>query len=224
MSALLQQLYDIDDFRDWILNFKFNSKIKSETQEKIESIKYLFNYISGKERYNPERVKKHTKILGHEGYQEDPQECVQLKWSDVFDLFKLQKNITTSGNCVFTNPLYIRDLNTSPKPTTPKTVNNKFMLFLNRILFEGGAYKKDVTPFKYLRCSDGRNKYKMTGSIIHQGESPNRVHYYSYKYNKITQKWYLYNDSIVKEVSEKGVLEDTITNAVAIMYTDINYL
>lgn len=91
MSAMLQQLYDIDDFRDWILNFEFNSKTKSETQKKIESIKYLFNYISGKEHYDLEKIKNHLTTLGHKGYQEDPQECVQLKWSDVFDLFKLQK-------------------------------------------------------------------------------------------------------------------------------------
>ena len=224
MTALLQQLYDIDDFRDWILNFEFNSNVKTETYEKIESIKYLFNYISGKEKYNPEKIKNHMIKLGHNGYQEDPQECVQLKWFDVFDLFKNQKLKATSFayNYLFTNPMCVRELNRSPGIFIPKTISNKFILFLNRTLFEDSIYKKDVTPFKHLCYSHGVNKYKMTGSIIHQGKFIGRGHYYSYKYNKNTKKWYIYNDSIVKEVSKERVFEDTAINAVAIIFTDIN--
>lgn len=226
MNALLQQLYDIDDFRDWILNFEFNSSVKTETYEKIESIKYLFNYISGKENYNLEKIKSHMIKLGHNGYQEDPQECVQLKWSDIFDLFKKQKlKITNFAyNYLFTNPVCVGELNRSLKILIPKTISNKFILFLNRTLFEDSAYKKDITPFKYFCCSDGLHKYKITGSIIHQGNLIDCGHYYSYKYNKITKKWYVYNDSIVKEVGRKKVFEDTKGSAVAIIFTDINYI
>ena len=226
MNALLQQLYDIDDFRDWVLNFEFNSSVKTETYEKIESIKYLFNYISGKENYNLEKIKSHMIKLGHDGYQEDPQECVQLKWLDVFELFKKQKLKTTSFayNYLFTNPMCVGELNGSPGIFIPKTISNKFILFLNRTLIEDHIYKKDVTPFKYFRCSDSVSKYKMTGSIVHQGDSINFGHYYSYKYNKNTKKWYIYNDSIVKEVSKERVFEDTAINAVAIIFTDINYI
>lgn len=64
----------------------------------------------------------------------------------------------------------------------------------------------------------------MTGSIIHQGRFISRGHYYSYKYNKITKKWYIYNDSIVKEVDENKVFEDTKGSAVAIIFTDVNEL
>lgn len=92
MNAMLQQLYSIDAFREWIINFSYNqhvSDIDEQTLNKIEAMKSIFEYMSGeKEIYlKPLMYNK----LGHTGNQEDSVLFAQFGWSDVFKLFKQEK-------------------------------------------------------------------------------------------------------------------------------------
>lgn len=222
INALLQQLYDIKDFRNWILNYNTGN---DKTSEKIKSIKYIFNCMSGNEIYNLNNLKNCMQMLGHKGRQEDLQECIQSKWFDVLDLFISQKfkNIKSTENYIFTNPLYIAELNNSAKLPNVHTANNKLILFLNRTLFDKGIYKKDTTMLERPLSFFGNNHYyKLTGSIIHSGKNITHGHYYSYKYNEPTKKWYLYDDSIVREVSENEVFEDTRNNGICLVFKIAN--
>ena len=92
MNAMLQQLYSIDAFREWIINFSYNqhvSDIDEQTLNKIEAMKSIFEYMSGeKEIYlKPLMYNK----LGHTGNQEDSVLFAQFGWSDVFKLFEQEK-------------------------------------------------------------------------------------------------------------------------------------
>lgn len=89
MNAMLQQLYSIDAFREWIINFSDNQHVSDiETLNKIEAMKSIFEYMSGEEKTDLEPLRS---ALGHTGKQEDSLECIQSKWSDIFDLFKQEK-------------------------------------------------------------------------------------------------------------------------------------
>lgn len=92
MNAMLQQLYSIDAFREWIINFSYNqhvSDIDEQTLNKIEAMKSIFEYMSGEKETN---LKPLMSALGHIGRQEDSfLDCIQSKWSNIFDLFKQEK-------------------------------------------------------------------------------------------------------------------------------------
>ena len=229
MNALLQLFYNINNFRNWILNFKSFSDDNSNTQ-KINAMHHLFNHISGKKRLNLKILNGYLKTLGHQGFQEDPQEYIQLQWSGILDLFKNKKfkNINPNDNYIFTNPLCISEVNGNFLNLIPHTIGNQFVILLNRTLFDKGIYKKDTSPLnninKDLLSTNGKHKYKITGAIIHSGKNIFDGHYYFYRYNNIENKWYVYNDSFVNQVTESEVFDHIKSQSVAILYTDVSEL
>lgn len=91
MNAMLQQLYSIDAFREWIIHFRDNQHVSDtpkQTLNKIEAMKSIFEYMSGEKETN---LKPLMSALGHIGRQEDSVLFAQFGWSDVFDLFKQEK-------------------------------------------------------------------------------------------------------------------------------------
>lgn len=224
INALLQQLYDVDDFRNWILNFEIDSNsVDEKVFKKIKAMRYLFNRMCDKQwPYNYEdKLEKKMNILGYKGLQEDPQELIQLTWANLFDLFK---NISQNENFLFTNPMCVNELNTSKTIQIPHTVSGKFILLLNRTEFQKDTYtyKKNTTILNLKDILLHNPNYKITGVITHEGNTIRRGHYISYKYNKTNQKWYSYNDSKVKEIDAISVLKNAETNAIAIVFTDVN--
>lgn len=227
MNALLQLLYNINDFRNWILNFKSSSK-NSNAQE-INAMHHLFNHISGEKRLDLKILTGYLKILGHENSEEDPQEYIQLKWSKILNLFidKKFKNVNQNSNYIFTNPLCISDVNKNLPNLIPHTVGNQFVLLLKRTLFDGDL-KKDTSPLNNVKenllSPDGKHKYKITGAIVHSGKNIFDGHYYFYGYNNLENKWYVYNDSFVNQVTESEVFDRIKRQSVAILYTDVSEL
>lgn len=246
MNAMLQQLYSIDAFREWIIHFRDNQHVSDtpkQTLNKIEAMKSIFEYMSGeKEIYlRPLMYDK----LGHIGDQEDSVYDTQSKWEDVFELF-IKEKIANSNNssydkgknylfrglvlCSETQNLNFDELlkvlsrkEYFKPPFT--TFDGQFML--SKILCCGS--KVELTPNETLTSKDisaeEKNKnYKLTGVIIHSGRGCNSGHYYSYKFNAKDKKWYEYNDSCVTQVNYDDIKNDICKNATAFTYTDVDKL
>jgi ubiquitin C-terminal hydrolase len=60
------------------------------------------------------------------------------------------------------------------------------------------------SPLMYSSSQPGQHVYDLYGCINHVG-SLAQGHYTSYAKNRITQKWYNFNDSTVREIKESEV-------------------
>lgn len=244
MNAMLQQLYSIDAFREWIINFSYNqhvSDIDEQTLNKIEAMKSIFEYMSGEKETN---LKPLMSALGHRGRQEDSVYSTQSKWEDVFELF-IKEKIANSNNSSYDkgkNYLFrglvlnsetqnlnfdelLKVLNQKEYFKPPfTTFDGQFML--SKFLCCGS--KVELTPNETLTSKDinaeeKNKKYKLTGVIIHEG-TLYYGHYYSYKFNAKDKEWYEYNDSRVTQVNYDDIRDNIYTNAVAFTYTDVDKL
>lgn len=244
MNAMLQQLYSIDAFREWIIHFRDNqhvSDIPKQTLNKIKAMKSVFKYMSGEEKTDLESL---MSALGHRGRQEDSVYSTQSKWEDVFELF-IKEKIANSNNSSYDkgkNYLFrglvlnsetqnlnfdelLKVLNQKEYFKPPfTTFDGQFML--SKFLCCGS--KVELTPNETLTSEniDAEEKdknYKLTGVIIHEG-TLYYGHYYSYKFNAKDKEWYEYNDSRVTQVNYDDIRDNIYTNAVAFTYTDVDKL
>ncbi|KAJ3119387.1 ubiquitin-specific protease ubp2 [Nowakowskiella sp. JEL0407] len=83
--------------------------------------------------------------------------------------------------------------------------------------------KAQTEKLAHLRTTPpSKTKYTLHAVFIHEGQA-DFGHYWSFMYDRQTKRWLKYNDSIVTEVPESVVFEDTTgssANAYCLMYCD----
>lgn len=79
MNAAIQQLYNLDHFRELVMN-------DNSGDHKVNSIKYLFSIISGREPEDADKVLEAAVTLGYKGKQEDYHEFIQ-SLSNIFEKY-----------------------------------------------------------------------------------------------------------------------------------------
>lgn len=262
MNAAIQQLYNLDHFRESVMN-------DNSGDHKVNAIKYLFSIISGKEPENADKVLEAAVILGYKGKQEDCYEFIQ-SLDSIFEKYGMGlclsnpfsfnadlsgvslQDILDHGNNM--NPQLAREflrkkLNKGPEfsdedisrdfdkltekenfkcgdPLNVNPIEGQFGITINRTYCDLKTMSniKSNLPINVSDVirKDGKD-YALTGVVVHKGEFCDSGHYVSYKKSK-DGKWYIYNDSRVSSVSDQKVKEESSTDGVLFIFTDVSKL
>lgn len=262
MNAAIQQLYNLDHFRESVMN-------DNSGDHKVNSIKYLFSIISGKEPENADKVLEAAVILGYKGKQEDCYEFIQ-SLDSIFEKYGMGlclsnpfsfnadlsgvslQDILDHGNKM--NPQLAREflrkkLNKGPEfsdediskefdkltvkenfkcgdPLNVNPIEGQFGITINRTYCDPKTMSniKSKLPINVLDVvkKDGKD-YALTGVVVHKGEFCDSGHYVSYKKSK-DGKWYIYDDSMVSSISDQKVKEESSTDGVLFIFTDVSKL
>ena len=123
--------------------------------------------------------------------------------SECFDYYQ-KLDLMTGQNQMYCD---ICNMNTNTYyGTTVYSLPNYLIINLNR--GKGATYKCNVNfpetlnLLNYVTAKQGVTTMKLYAVICHYGESSMSGHFIAYCKHRINKKWYIYNDSIVKECKE----------------------
>ena len=123
--------------------------------------------------------------------------------SDCFEYFQ-KTELFQDSNQIYCNNCHKMSSAeyTSYLTTAPKVL----ILLLNRgagIQFKIKLeFTTELDITNYVNEKKGNIKYKLIGVITHLGESGESGHFIAHCLSPIDEKWYTYNDSIVKEIGD----------------------
>ncbi|MDO4503665.1 MAG: hypothetical protein Q4B84_00755 [Clostridia bacterium] len=224
MNAMLQILYDIEEFREFIFRTAEGNGdgINEENFEKIKAMVAVFKHMSGEQSLDINKLKEYIHILGHNYKMDDCNACIFEHWNEIINKFEKTNNIKEgdmfhivyAGNEKTTFSKLLEKENIDINSCI---VGGKFIAFISRV---GSNNKKIMTEVKPDEITKDNKIYKLTGVIVHTGESAGSGHYYSYKLNSKNGKWYKYNDNIVSSVEWNNIYEEISKNATSFLYTE----
>lgn len=226
MNAMLQILYDIEEFREFIFRTAEGNSdgISKEDFEKIEAMYAVFKHMSGEQSLDGNALSKNIHTLGHQNRQDDCNTCIFKHWSRIINKFEEINRINAGemfstvypGNEETTFSKLLQAGNIS-------IVGGKFMAWINRVNYfdHKNKNKKITTEVEPNEVTKDDKNYKLTGVIVHSGNKTESGHYYSYKLNLKNNEWYRYNDSSVKKVKWDDIKNNIFKNATLFLYSEI---
>ena len=113
------------------------------------------------------------------------------------EIFKDSNQIYCNNCCQMSSAEYTSYLTTAPKVLILLLNRGTGIQFKIKLEF---TTELDIT--NYVTEKTGNIKYKLIGVITHLGESGESGHFIAHCLSPIDEKWYTYNDSIVKEIGD----------------------
>lgn len=224
MNAMLQILYDIEEFREFIFHTAEGDGdgINKEDFEKIKAMYAVFKHMSGEQSLDGNALSKNIHTLGHQNRQDDCNTCIYGYWSNIINKFE-EINKINAGE-MFSTVYPVNEETTFSKLLQAgkiSIVGGKFMAWINRVKYDINKNKKITTEVKPNEVIKDNKNYKLTGVIVHNGNRTGSGHYYSYKLNSKNGKWYEYNDSRVNEVEWDDIKNNIFKNTTLFLYSEI---
>lgn len=220
VSASIQQLYSVKSVRRVVMN------CNSENL-KFKSLKYLFRYIEGKEKYDIEKIKGAVENICLNG------ECPYCI-SEIYDLLrkfpynsytKIEKSIDdfSWGKFCLNNPDScgsVHEIFEENPLVFP--VCEQFCFVIERFDFKSGnRITKNNLKYVTQTIDYREKKYNLAGVIAVFGDKIFGSHCVSYKMDN-DGKWYLFDGTEVKEVPWEEVKENAEVNGVFLRYAAID--
>lgn len=228
MNAMLQILYDIEEFREFIFSAAKDNcdGINKEDFKKIKAMYAVFKHMSGEQSLDKSALSENIYALGHGGKQDDCKICIFSYWSNIINEFEKINKIDVGemfskvypGNKEIT---FFELLKNENIDINSHIVGVKFMAWINRVEYNGSVSEKITTEVEPNEVTKDNKNYKLTGVIVHSGNKTESGHYYSYKLNLKNNEWYRYDDSSVTKVKWDDIKNNIFKNATLFLYSEI---
>ena len=197
-----------------------NSKKLKELQDKFYKCETCKNFFAAKEQYKEDKSKIDYKKINIDNIKEDNNDLQFLEGKKLIASLREDKILGLIHNtqCKICKKEYnelLKEIYTYKKgrQVLLKKIGNYFIMYSNRAVTDFNTLKekrlnKNIVFETSFKLEPGRHGVKkeenldLVGIICHNGD-PYFGHYFSY--NKIDDKWYLFDDDKVSEVPNNNI-------------------